>query len=313
MIDLTKKKSVCLMAFGKTSETSVGGGSTRRYVGVGTVGVLGVNPSQMELGKMLGRQGDKEPEYVGTCVIDGKDVRWARVDIIVRAEGADNNGIEMTTKLGFFLRKEFRFSRDRQKTQVIDKYGQTAWVTREQLQAHEIPVYSNGMPANLDKDYRPCYIGEEMLTAFIKTYLGIRERRFLEPGGNPDECECRLDSIERYFSGDVTELRDAIAMRPRNKVKVLFGARESADGRIYQDFFDRAFLRPFQTDYSWLGKELKRVMDAGVYPNVVFEACPLKEHVVEATDLSKPAELPFGDPFGEAAKVTNPWDDNAPF
>ena len=151
------------MAFASGKQTT-DGSSVARYIGVAPVYVLGVNPTKAELEGFYNTSLEKDPEYTGS-----KDnVPFVRIDFIVKTDAPRANEIDLTTKVSFFLRREKRVNRDNTKVQVIDKYGRTAWVTNEQLKAHEIPMYTNG-PANLDADYRPVYNGEEKLTDFIKT------------------------------------------------------------------------------------------------------------------------------------------------
>ena len=103
---------------------------------------------------------------VGSVDVDGKKVD-CRIDFIVRLIPAKSNGIEMTSKVALFLRKEYRFNKDKTKVQVIDKYGRTAWVTIEQAKAKRF-LYMLMVPANLDADYRPCFVGEEELLISLR-------------------------------------------------------------------------------------------------------------------------------------------------
>lgn len=313
MIDLTKtkKNSVCFMAVGSSRDSS-GTLEIKNYIGIGSVKVLAVNPNKAELEKLYGRQLEKEPEYLGKSEINGTEFPQVRINFIVKTDpdAIVNSKIDMTTNLNFFLRKTYRFNKDQTKVQVIDKYGRTAWVTKEQCQTHEIPVYSNG-PARIDKDYRPCYDGEEDLTNFIRNYLNISDvDRYVDGAwkmaSNPDDCECRLDFIENYFKGDFAELKTLAKIRPNNNVKILFGVRSASDGRQYQGFYSQMALRGFSNNYLRLEKDLKDRKANGAYANTEFEICDLKEYKVIATDFSKKDEPIADDPFG--APMSNPWE-----
>ena len=165
-----ENKNFSFMAFGKT-QVSKEATEIKRYTGVGSVFVVGVNPNKAELEKLYDRELDKDPEYI----TEKDGVTSARIDFIIKTDPTAkcNNGIELLTKFSMFIRNEYRFNKDKTKVQVIDKYGRTAWVTKEQAKNHEIPVYNNGKPANIDKDYRPAYVGEEDITNFLKVFLGI--------------------------------------------------------------------------------------------------------------------------------------------
>ena len=144
------------MAFSKGVE-SKDSNKVVRYIGVGSVFVLGVNPNKEELEKLYNTQLENAPEYLSEIEVgeDKHKVPNVRIDFIVKTNAEKCNGIDFTTKVSFFIRKEARVNRDGSKVQVIDKYGRTAWVTKEQYKNKEIPVYTNG-PANIDKDYRAC-------------------------------------------------------------------------------------------------------------------------------------------------------------
>ena len=263
---------------------------------------------------------ENEPEYRGSVDIDGRKVENVRVDFIVKTVAEDNNDIEMTSKVALFLRKEYRFNRDKTKVQVIDKYGRTAWVTVEQAKAKEIPVYANG-PANLDADYRPCYVGEEELTNFIKAYLNIPNvMKYVDNKwvmvDNPADCVARLDNIEKYFTGDYSELRDVIALQPMNKVKILFGVKTNDEGKQYQAVYTQMFMKNGVRDYARLEKDLADRKAAGAYPTTEFTVGDLKEYNPQPTSFAAPSENvgnPFaGNPFDTvdplASMASNPWE-----
>ena len=276
------------MAFSAGKE-STEGGVVKRYIGVAPVKVLAVNPTKAELEAIYNTTLDKDIEYTGTQDVEGNKVPYARIDFIVATDAEKANGIEMITKVSYFIRKEYRFNRDKSKVQVIDKYGRTAWVTKEEANAHEIPVYKNG-PANLDKDYRPSYVGEEDFTNFIKTYLNIPNvQRYIDGKwvlvDNPSECEARMDNIDKLFAGDFKELKEIMSYQPNNKVKVLFGVRTTDDGKQYQAAYTQMVLRNGVTDFSKLDADLQERKAAGAYSTTEFEVVPIHEYNVDATPV----------------------------
>ena len=312
-------KSYVMMAFGKAQESKEAA-EIKRFTGVGSVFVVGVNPNKSELEKLYERELDKDPDYI----TEKDGVVSARVDFIVKTDTAAkcNNDIELLTKVSMFIRKEYRFNKDKTKVQVIDKYGRTAWVTKEQAKNHEIPVYSNGKPANIDKDYRPAYIGEEDVTNFLKLFLGIPNvekwvkneetgrREVVGLIDNPQDCECRLDHIEDYFKGKFNEIKDAISLMPNNKIKALFGVRTTDDGKQYQDVYTRKFLSNAVSVYDKLAEDVQSNKDNGAYPNTEFVIADLQEYTVQATNFNNTnndnGDLPFD---GEAPSATD-WFNN---
>lgn len=308
-----KRIGIAMMAFACGKE-STEGNAIKRYVGVAPVFILSVNPNKEQLEKLYNTQLENAPEYIGEVEVgeDKHKVQNVRIDFIVKTDAEKCGGIEFITKVAFFIRKECRYNRDQTKVQVIDKYGRTAWVTIEQAKAHEIPVYSNGQPANIDKDYRPAFHGEEELTNFLKAYLNIPNvmkyvnEKWVMVDKSAD-CEARLEKIADYFKGDFSELRSAIQLQPTNKVKVLFGVRTTDDNKQYQAVYNQMFLKNNITDYSRLDKDLQERKAAGAYPTTEFSVGDLKEYNVEATDFSNTS----GDnnPFPPADNAGGtPWD-----
>ena len=296
------------MAIAKGNK-STEGNSIKRYIGVAPVFVLAVNPNKQELEKLYDTQLENDPEYLSEIELDGKKVPNVRIDFIVKTDSKVCN-IEFTTKIPFFIRKEYRYNRDKTKVQVIDKYGRTAWVTVEQAKNKEIPICSNGQPANIDKDYRPCFIGEEEITNFIRTYLNIPSvMKYVNNTwimvDHPEDCEVRLDNILEYFKGNFKELKEILTFQPNNKVKALFGVKTTDDNKQYQSVYTQMFLRNNVSDYSKLDKNLQERLAAGAYPTTEFSVENLREYTVESTNLNtaQNAADPFfseegDDPFG---------------
>lgn len=309
-----KKTNFSFMAFAAGKE-STEGNAIKRYIGVAPVFVLAVNPNKEQLEKLYNTQLENAPEYISEVEVgeDKHKVANVRLDFVVKTDAEKCGGIEFITKVAFFIRKEYRYNRDQTKVQVIDKYGRTCWVTIEQAKNHEIPMYSNG-PANIDKDYRPAYVGEEDLTNFLKAYLNIPNvMKYVNEKwvmvDKPADCEARLEKIADYFKGDFSELRQAIQLQPTNKVKVLFGVRTTDDNKQYQAVYNQMFLKNNITDYSKLDKDLQERKAAGAYPTTEFTVGDLKEYNVEATDFSNSAsssDMPFAPT--ESSEVSTPWD-----
>lgn len=303
------------MAFGQ-GQISSEGGSVKRYIGVASVFVLGVNPLKEELEKFYGRTLDNAPEYLGEAEVGDTKVPQARLDFIVKADpekylDEHNQPLNFVSKVSLFIRRAYRYNKDNTKVQVIDKYGRTAWVTIEQAKAHEVPVYSNG-PANIDKDYRPAYIGEEELIKFLIAYLNIPAcQRYVDgkwvmnDADKLSDSEASLEHIEDYFKGDFSELKTIIGYQPNNKVKVLFGVRNTDDNKQYQTAYTRMFLKNGVSDYSKLDKDVKETQNSGALSTSEFDCTELHEYVVESTNFGEcgVGEAPFAPPTGG----NTPW------
>lgn len=301
------------MAFATGSE-STEGNVVKKYTGVGSVGVLAVNPNKETLEKLYNTTINDDPSYLSEVEVGPEGNKYTvpqvRIDFIVQTDPEKCNGIDMKTKIPFFITKEVRYNRDRSKVQVINKYGETTWLPIENAKSGTIPSNLNWFePA----DFRPAYIGEEDLTGFLKAYLNIPNKSYRKSNGevvelpNKADAEARLDKIENYFKGDYSELREAISLQPKNRVKGLFGVRTTEDGKQYQAVYVQKFLKNSVTDYSKLDAELQDRKAAGAYPTTEFEVCDLKEYTIEPTDFNNnttQTESPFDMPV-----QSSPWFD----
>lgn len=301
------------MAFA-SGQTSTEGASIKRYIGVASVFILGVNPTKSELEKFYGRDIENAPEYVGEVEVNGTKVPQVRLDFITKADpdkymDGEGKPLDFVSKVSLYLRKEYRYNKDQTKVQVIDKYGNTAWVSVEDAKNHVIPVYSNG-PANIDKGYRPAYVGEEELIKFLIAYLNIPsplkyvDGKFVwQDADKLADSEAALEHIEDYFKGDFSELSTIIGYQPNNKVKVLFGVRNTDDGKQYQTVYTRMFLKNSVNDYSRLDKDVKQTQEAGALSTSEFDCTELHEYAVASTDFNAQGnDLPFAAP-----SAATPW------
>lgn len=286
------------MAFGK-GNISTEGAEIKRYTGIASVFVKGVNMSIEEIDKFYGRQPDPE-RTMKPYTSEENGVKKVRIDFYVEADPKStlHPDVDFKSKVTFFLTRQPKVNKDDTKKQIIDKYGRTAWATDEEINAKQIPMYSNG-PANIDAGYRVAYDGEEELIKFLIAYLAIDSVQKYVNGqwvmisNDPAvlaDCEASLDHIEDYFNGNFKELRDIINLQPTNKLKVLFGVNtDAATGNMYQNAYTKMFLKNKATTYSSIEKNVAEAKAGGAYPTTVFEVAPLHEYVVEATTF-KPTE-----------------------
>lgn len=295
----------------------------KRYIGVAPVFIKAVNPDKKEHEALFNTTLEEAPNYLGSVEVDGNDVANARIQVVFQPD-VEKIGFEMPlVTMALFLQNRPRVGANSGKTQVIDKYGRTAWATPEELAAHAIPVYSNG-PADIDKDYRPAYVGEEELMEFVKAYLCIpsintwdANLKKMVPNTKvkPEECECRFDNLDKIFKGDFSEIKDALGFQPTNKVKVMLGVRTAEDGKLFQAVYTRKFLRNSSTNFSSLDKELqemiKNAAENGRTLNTEYAAVAVHEYSVEATtftpagDGTPSADMPFESADSSSA---SPWD-----
>lgn len=281
-----------------------------KYVGVGVCKVIGFNPTKAQYKELLGYEPNNEPAYVGVQEVQGKNIPFARISFVVKTIPELSNDIETTQLLTFFIRNQYRVGSQSGKFQVIDEYGRTAWADKATIDAHAQIMYSNG-PAQISQNYRPLYVGEEALTTFIKALVNIPDPATYQNGAwvmksseELKECYCRLDDIPNYFKGNFKEIKDTLALRPDNKIKVVFGIRTTDSGQEYQDLYNEMVLKSSSNNITKIQKEIEDRQANGALSNRYYEYTPLHEYKVEPTDVSTPAQT--DDPFANAESTSWP-------
>lgn len=301
--------SYSFLAIGKTQESKESTGF-KRYVGVASSFVIAVNPTKKELETIYGREIANDPEYV----VDTDNGKEARITFIVKTDPKTNNGIEMINRAMFTLRNTPAYSSDKSKVQVIDKYGNTTWANTEDAKAGKKLYSVNGKELMIDSSYRMACVGEADLIAFLKAYLCVGGAFNYIDGSwvkkdNADDFLFGLEHIKDYFTGDFSEIKDAIALQPNNKVKLLYGVRTTDDGKQYQTVATRGNMILHNNAGSKalekLERELANAKNNGSYANTDFKVQELTEYTVEATDLSSSSTE---DNSEGAADSDMPWD-----
>jgi len=303
-----KKATVSFLAIGKTQESKETGESFARYVGVGSSFVLAVNPKKGKLDELMGYESQSDPEYIK----EGENGKEAHINFIVRTDPEANNGIEVTNRLMFTLRLEPAYNRDKTKVQVIDDYGNHTWVNEEDAKANKPIMKDDGNPQKIDTKYRMACVGECDLVDFLKAYL-CAEDVFNYVNGvwvkkeNAQEYVFKLEHIKDYFTGNFSELSEAIGIRANNKVKLLYGVRTTEEGKQYQTIASRGdmILRNSAGSkaYERLEKVLAQAKQNGAFTTTEFRVQELQEYTVEATNLEQaPADS------GSDNSDKMPWD-----
>ena len=301
--------SYSFLAIGKTQESSETQ-EFKRYVGVGSSFVVAVNPTKKELEAIYGREMANEPEYV----VDTDNGKEARISFVVKTDPNVCNGIEIINRAMFTLRNAPAYNRDQTKVQVIDKYGNTTWADTEVAKAKGKVLTANGNDAKIAPDYRMACVGEADLIEFLKPYLGVGDAFNYVNGswvlkeGSLDDYLFGLEHIKDYFTGDFSEIKEALALQPNNKVKLLYGVRTADDGKQYQAVITRhGFVLPNYAGsraFERLEKELARAKENGSFASTELKVQELAEYNVTPTDLSNvPVETGT-----ESGSGDMPWD-----
>lgn len=285
-------------------------GSFKLYKGMAAFNIVAVNPTKKELEVLQGREIENEPEYKNKND-DGQDTIRIVFYAKTNPEAKVNNGIELMIPISFLLTKAQRVGQTSGKIQVIDKYGRTAWATPEELTNKVIPQYASG-PANISKDYRPVYQGEEQLVDFLIQWLNIPNPANYKDGkwvmkSNPEDSEVSLD-MDALFKGDVKELQELAKLASVYLVKAAVGIKTTEEGKQYQAVFTRKFVKNAVTDYSKIDAAITEFQSNGGAPNTEFSVEPLHENVVEATQFAPKADASAGDMPFDAPNGASPWD-----
>jgi len=284
-------------------------GAFKMYKGMAAFNIVAVNPTKAELEALTDREVKNGPEYVSKTE-EGKE----QIRVVFYAKTAPgsklNNGIDLLIPISFMLTKDFKVGQASGKCQIIDKFGRTAWATKEELQSKSIPQYVSG-PANISADYRPAWQGEEFLIDFLIQWLNIPNPANYKEGKwimkeDPSGSEVSLD-MASLFKGDLKELKELVTLAAAYTVKGAVGIRtvNNENGtRQYQAVFTRKFAKNAVTDYSKIDATIADFQSNGGAPSTEFSTQPLHENVVEATSFA----APDNDPLGAAtAPTTTPW------
>lgn len=306
----SSKHNYCFLAIGKTTESTETSASFKRYVGVAGSFVKAVNPDKKTLDEIMGFENQSEPEYV----VDTDNGKEARITFIVVTDPETNNGIEIKNRLTFTLRPTPAYNKDQTKVQVVDDYGNHTWANVEDAKAGKALLLSNGNPMKIDTKYRMACAGECDLLDFLKAYLCVADAFNYTNGvwvkkDNASECLFKLEHVKDYFKGDFSELKEALAIQPNNKVKLLYGVRTTDEGKLYQTVASKGELilrnSANASALTKLEKDLANAKQNGAYATTEFKVQELQEYVVTPTNL---VDTSAGNVAAAPSDSEMPWD-----
>lgn len=291
----------------------------KRFIGVCPVFVKAVNPNKAEHEKLFNTTLEEAPVYVQDKEdSDGNSYKNVRISVVLQPD-TEKIGFDMPlVTMPLFITNQKQHGANSGKYQVVDKYGRFAWATEAEISAKEIPTYSNGKKADISNDYRIAYVGEEDLTNFIRVFLCIpsitkwdNNEKCMVPNTDvkPEECECRLDieTFEKFFKGDFSEIKDILGFQPTNKVKVCLGVRTDANGKLFQSVYTKKFISNAATNYSSLDKALQADIAYATTHNKAlsteYSAKAVHEYSVtpttftasESSEVTPSSDMPFDD------------------
>lgn len=302
--------SYVFLAIGKTQESTEG---FKKYIGVGSSFVVAVNPTKKEFEDIIGHEVANDPEYV----VNTDNGKEARIRFMVKTDPKTCNGIEIINPVMFTLRNAPAYNKDQSRVQVIDKYGNTTWANPEDAKAGKKLFSTTGKELKIDSSYRIACVGEADLIGFLKAYLCVGDAfNYVNDSWvkkeNADDFLFSLEHVKDYFSGDFSEVKDAIALQPNNKVKLLYGVRTTDEGKQYQTIATRSGMVLYNSAGSKalakLEKDLANAKNNGSYASTDFRVQELSEYSVEPTNFSSAPTTTTGGQGSEVSMGDMPWD-----
>lgn len=301
----------------------------KRYIGVCPVFVKAVNPNKLEHEKLFNTTLEEAPVYVQDKEdANGNSYKNVRISVVMQPD-IEKIGFEMPiVTMPLFVTNQKQFGAKSGKYKVVDKYGRFTWATESEIQSKTTPTYTDketGETKKFDIDMtsaRISYVGEEELTDFIRTFLCIPEitkwdndKKCMVPNNDakPEECECRLEveSFEKLFKGDFSEIKEILGFQPNNKIKVCLGVRTDANsGKLFQSVYTKKFMSNASTNYNRLDKMLQADAEYAAKNNKVlnteYSAEAVHEYSVTPTNFSTvPENAPSSDmPFDSPSENT---------
>lgn len=275
--------------FGKGKEISDGGGR-KLFTGAENFKVVAVNPTKTELEAIYGREVSYEPEYTGTTTVsdgDGeREVNQVRLDFFLSNEDANN---QINTKVSFYVADTHHKSQTG-KVKVINAFGRTTWLTKEDIQSGEMPANMTWYNAT---DIKVAKRGEEEVIDFLVNLLNLPFD--LSKVDDPSDAYAKISKEEwkTIISGDVTIFRDVIGST-NNKIGVVLGVKTKADGGQMQSVYNRKTFRQYVLNgtkadrFKWVLKDIHDAKANGALGNVDFgpDSLALAEYSVTPTQLS---------------------------
>lgn len=285
MKNKNNRKSTITMALGAGKQTIESNGF-KLYCGLTPLGCKYVNPTKEKLSEILGREWTKDMVYTKTGEDSIQQVNLMFPMIV--DTNINGEKVNMTILQTISIKNAPRKKQDGSKFQVVDMWGNFSWVTEEEYTNHTTPISSSGKKLKVDSsNWRMAYQGEENLMKFLKPRLNIADAFEYKNGewmlkADTTGCECRLDEISKYFTGDVSEIQNALNIMPENKVK----------GFVYIDEYEgkqrqaiaREYVNLSSNKYNELEKEIENINNN---KSTNFTLCELKEYKVESTQFTQ--------------------------
>lgn len=297
--------------------------SFKKYIGFAPVKVIAVNPNAKEIAAIFNKEPGEEPVYTSEIEVEGKKVKKTQIRFYLQTIPDACKGIKETFTLDYWLEDKPLVGTQSNKAKIIDKYGQTAWATSDEVKNKQIPMQKNG-PAPIDNDYRLAKKGEEELTDFLKVLLNIKKRFIYNKDSRTweintlateEQCMARFNNVEKIAGGDISEIKSIVKGLEENQViKVLVGIKTTPENKQYYSVYPKVFA-PWYSNYDYMKTKVLQEQSNGSFANVEFLFSELQEFEVKPTSLSEKTGIPSESLAKENPYKTDPKDnvDDLPF
>jgi hypothetical protein len=212
---------------------STGTGARKLFYGVTTFVPQLINPTKAQLSEFLGKDLEKDPEYLTTKDVEGKQVRVLKLDIWgVLPEAEDTK-----TKITFWLEARHDISRSG-KQKYINGQGLTSY--------NEDPsVMNRNKMWYYGDNQRKAMVGEDLVVDFfinLKNWETDLSKYTLKDGDIPSI----FLPLEKLFKQDYSDINPLFEEGRGIKVYVGITSRES-DGKTYYDMsiYTKAFIKDY--------------------------------------------------------------------
>lgn len=291
------------MPVGKvTAKTEVGAFDNTLYIGAGNFKIVAINPTKAEKEKLYpNRQFTEEPVYAA----DREGVKGIRIEFTLASLDIEN----LLIPVSFWMRAEKSHGTNSGKTEVIDNYSRTVWLLDDEINSHVIPKFPDGTP-KIDEKYRVAATGESQLIKWMKNVLNIRD--VIEFGkttyiDKPQDAEIYFSDLKKFFSGDISELKEMWKLQPDAVFTAMVGVRTTERGS-FMSIYTGNMLRPGNAAGSYTEKKAARIMKTidedkgrGSLADTEFSSDFIHEFKVDPTRLDdaivakipEDQELPF--------------------
>ena len=247
------------------------GGEFTLKVGVGEVEVVAVNPDREELNALLGRELEKDPEYLGEKEVEGLTSKVKTLRLSIYVKNKQDGKVDQIT---FFLEDRERLNKDGNKTQYINSVGTTTWAASEA----DLPDWFT------KRDYRIAKVGEGDFYEFLQAWLSKLDYR-------DAETTLALD-WKKLMANNMKEIREQIDGAYCDSIVVAYTVRNV---QVTDKDTDEVSTKQYQA-----------ISTKGFIPGYNYKFFKTRKFTTEILDIlreKKPKELKAYEKF--AVKVTD--------